>query len=48
MKRYEDAIKLFERAIEIDKDNIDPLLNLGWIYFEMDQLKQATGLKYFR
>ena len=44
VKRYEDAIKLFERAIEIDMDNIDPLLNLGWIYFEMDHLKQAQKI----
>lgn len=43
-KRYPDAISVFERAIELDPNDVHPLINLGWIYFELGSLKEAEKI----
>ena len=34
-KRYEDAIAVLKRAVEIDPEHIEPLLNLAWERFQL-------------
>ena len=35
---------MFERAIELDPHDVHPLINLGWIYFELGSLKEAEKI----
>ena len=35
---------MFERAIELDPNDVHPLINLGWIYFELGSLKEAEKI----
>ncbi len=40
-KRFPDALKTYNRALEIDSINSDVLMNIGNVYWEMDELNQA-------
>ena len=43
--QYEEAIKIFEKVLDINKKNINALFNLGKIYSEIGKFKTAE--KYY-
>jgi tetratricopeptide (TPR) repeat protein len=43
LHRNEDAIAAAERAMDIEPGNIDPLVNLGWLYRLVDRLDDAEA-----
>ena len=44
LKRYEDAIQLFEQSIQIDPNNPDPMVNLAWVKQTLGAETQAEKL----
>jgi tetratricopeptide (TPR) repeat protein len=38
---YDEALCSFQRAVYIDDDLVDPWINMGLIYFEMEQFELA-------
>jgi len=45
LARYEEAIETFNKALEYNKDYLDPLFNLGFAYMDMKKYDEAQ--KYF-
>ena len=45
-KRHEEAVKLFKKAVKIDKNYIKAYFNLGLSYFELKDLKNSE--RFFR
>ena len=41
LEKYENALRYFNRAIEVDPDNGDNYFNLGNAYFFQDQYSKA-------
>jgi len=44
LKRYEDAITVFEQAIQLDPGNPDPKVNLAWVYQTLGSTTEAERL----
>ena len=45
VKRYDDAIKVFEQAIEIEPRNPDHMVNLAWVKETLGALTQVLMLQ---